>query len=81
MIFINKEENKRKNTKKKMENEVKKSIIKVIEKANNEGLNTTDLWNVVEIIEYLYNLLQEKNDVEAIELYCALKAILITENK
>jgi len=64
-----------------MENEIKKAIIKVVEKANNEGLNTTDLWNVVEIIEYLYNLLQEKNDVEAIELYCALKAILITENK
>lgn len=64
-----------------MENEIKKAILKVVEKANKDGLTTNDIWNVVEIIEYLYNLLQEKNDIVAIELYCALKAILITENK
>lgn len=81
MIFIIKEENKRKNTKKKMENVIKKSILKVVEKANEKELNTIPYWQIVELCEYLNLLIQENNDVEAIELYCALKAILITENK
>lgn len=64
-----------------MENEVKKSILKVIAKANEKELSTILYWQIVELCEYLNLLIQENNDVDAIELYCALKAILITENK